>query len=428
MNKPATTFIGTDLHRYNWTIESIQVDAIQLHAGRDGEIICDLEVTSSREPTPGLLSSGRFNLRSITTRDQWQRRLEKRIPDGIDWAEVMEVVCKKSTEHFRSGEPTVDLRTLEPKDGPRDAIVELLDGDGVTTFAGDGGSAKSTFMLAAAVSVASGCNLLDAQPIAQGPAMVFDWEDNSSSYGDLFRAICRGAGLNHQDVPVHYQRMTSSLVESVSQIRRKIADVGAVVSVVDALGAARNGDPESAEVTIRLFNAMRSLGIPVGAIDHLAKNATDKSKPFGSVYTWNMSRRVWGVVKAQDEGQNRLTVSLTNFKSNRARLAPRRGYHIDYEVDHDGRPVTIAFTPCDVRDVPAFASKMGQKDQIIGVLRANVGAMTTEDISAALEAEGTILKDNAIRVVLNRYKDTFAPVPDGRIIRWGLLSKAYAGA
>ena len=41
-----------------------------------------------------------------------------------------------------------------------------------------------------------------------------------------------------------------------------------------------------------------------------------------------------------------------------------------------------------------MVKKLGQKDQLVAVLRANDRAMPVEDIQAALEADGVIMKDN----------------------------------
>jgi hypothetical protein len=210
-------------------------------------------------------------------------------------------------------------------------------------------------------------------------------------------------------------------------MRRKLAATNSGLVIVDSLGAARNGDPESAEATIKLFNAMRSLGVPVVAIDHHAKNATDKSKPFGSVYTWNLSRRVWGVTKAQEEGANRLTIALHNHKANRGRLSRRLGFHVDYEEDEHGRPLVIRFTPCDVRDVPAFANKLGQKDQLMTVLRN--GALTDAEAVNELRALGVDMTTAVVRALVSRYKDTFIRVYDDdkrQAPKIGLLSTAVS--
>jgi hypothetical protein len=277
--------------------------------------------------------------------------------------------------------------------------------------------------MAIAVSVSSGINILDAEPSAQAPVLVVDWETSAETHAETFQAICAGADLDYRDLPIHYLHMSAGLIEAAPMIRKRILEVRAGLAIFDPLGYARNGDPESAELTIRMFNTFRSLRVPTVGTDHVTKNGADKGKAFGSVYTHNASRRTWGIVKTSEEGSNRITVALTNYKANRGRLSRRRGYHIDFENDEAGTPLVIRFTPCDIRDVPAFASKLSQRDQLVAVLRANNRAMTVEDIQAALEADGVDLRDTVIRAQLNRHKDTFTPVPDGRTVRWGLLTK-----
>src|SRR5207302_780505 len=73
--------------------------------------------------------------------------------------------------------------------------------------------------------------------------------------------------------------------------------------VIDSWGAARVGEAESSDLTIRAFHAARSLAVPWMAIDHLPKNAHDKSKPFGSVYTHNLAWLTWRAEAVPRDGE-----------------------------------------------------------------------------------------------------------------------------
>jgi hypothetical protein len=193
------------------------------------------------------------------------------------------------------------------------------------------------------------------------PVMVADWETDVDTDVEIVDAILAGAGIRERP-PIFYRRMVASLPESAAIVRREIAHLGIGAFIGDSLGMARGGEPESADMTLRLFAAARSLGVPVLFTDHVTNREAndDKNgavKPFGSAYTWNSSRLVWTMDKAQTEGEDSsITVALVNRKRNNGRLLPRRGYRIEFEGEDD-RLQAVHFRLADlVRDYPEKAT------------------------------------------------------------------------
>ncbi len=411
---PSVTFLE-DHHRHVYGDEGIEVLLDRFVEDRRSGLMAEITITTSREPKPGLLHHGRLNLISSRSRADIIKALEQRV-DGnfltdVDFCAILEQLCFRSLRRWREGDPTVDLREVQLGEKLGWIIEDIL-GAGATNWFGDGGSGKSTLADAATISVASGVPIIGDVLVDPTPSLNLDWETDEHDHAEKYRAICAGAGITERP-PVYYRRMVASLVESAPTIRKEIAKLGIGFVVVDSLGAARGGDPESAESTIRLFNAARSLGIPWLGIDHVPKNATDKgrSRPFGSTYTHNLARLTWGIEKAQEEGSDELVIALTNHKANRGRLARRRAYRARFENGEDGSINSITFEPTDVRDIPDLAKRLPVKARILNSLRD--GRMTTETVAAAAE-----VGNDEARARLNDLRR------EGKVVRldqdWGL--------
>src|SRR3990172_1401019 len=111
-----------------------------------------------------------------------------------------------------------------------------------------------------------------------------------------------------------------------------------------------------------LLNAARSLGVAWLGIDHVPKNAHDKSKPFGSTYSHNLARVTWGVDRAQEAGEDKVVIALTNHKANNGRLAKRQAYRIHFDITEGDVLAAVRFESCDIRDIPALTEKLPVKE------------------------------------------------------------------
>jgi hypothetical protein len=220
---------------------------------------------------------------------------------------------------------------------------------------------------------------LRGDPVA---AMYLDFEGDAGPFVESLDAILRGAGL-HDRPAIFYRRMSASLIESVPVLRREIADLGIGLVVIDSLGAARNGEPESAELTIRLFNAARSLEVPWLGIDHVTKaNGNSGSRPFGSTYTHNLAGLTWGLDVAQDEGAAAIAIALVNHKRNAGRRLPRRGLRLEFEVGANDELLSIRFRQQDPADNPELASRLPLRQRLLAELRG--GPLAVDDLAGEL--------------------------------------------
>lgn len=418
MNPPTETFL-LDSYAFHWGEEGIEAVLDRLHEEKDG-LKCELSVSTSKQPNPGLLREGRFNLSSPTTRNQWVKALEEREP-GPDWYAVFEVICAKSIRRWRQGEPIVDLADVEvPDELPYILHPLVVEGASTVLFA-DGGSGKSLIALALLVSVATGNEIIPGVvPQRCGPCIYWDWEWDDISHAERLQAICAGAGIDVPKGMIFYQRELTSVIDAIPRMRKRVAETGAIFGALDSLGFARGGDPISADLTTRTFGAIRTLSIPILPIDHVAKDAKDSTHSFGSAYTFNSARMMWRLDTQKEEGKDEFYAALVNTKANR-KLQKPRGLNVRMITDEDERLLSVTFESTDMRQLPGSQRTRPWSDLIEGVIVANGGALMAHgDIANCLRAEGIDVADELIRVTLYSRKKRFVRVGN----KWGLVSNA----
>lgn len=354
--------------------------AVERLAEHRDELTAELTIRSTRQPRPGLLHRARANLMSSQTRRTLATALERREPD-LDWQAMLEQLCFLVVERYRTGEPAVDLRESGEGTGVRWLLEPFIERSGPTVLFAAGGTGKSMLALAMAVSVASGHPIIGKLAGEGGPVLYCDWETDQGTANERMRAISAGAGLPTLP-PVFYRRCVASLMESAPEIRREIARTKAVMVVVDSFGAARGGEPESADVTIKAMNAGRSLGVPWIAVDHVTKAlGNDATQPFGSAFTHNLARVTWSMAKGDDEADH--VIALKMRKSNNGRFRPTMGYRVVYESDEDGMLWSVQYHQVDPGSDPALAKSATTIQRIEGALRA--GGRTRKELSEDLE-------------------------------------------
>lgn len=425
MEKPEFEVTG-DRYRFEWPATEVRIELERLSEHRDGAS-AEITIYSQRRPAPGLVHNARFNLVSTQARQTLARSLLARM-DDIDWAGALEQVCFLALDRWRSGEPAIDLRTVDPAARPRWLLYPYLEYGGPTVLFAPGGTGKSLLALAAAVTLASGQAVFGTPKAAALPVLYLDWETDRYVHAERLNAICRGAGL-HQRPPVFYRRMESSLAEAATGVRREAERLHAGALVLDSLASARGGEPESAEVTLRLFAAIRSLALPLFGVDHVSRAVESnllmegRLNPFGSVFTTNAARNTWSIVRAGEEGSPETTVALMHQKTNNGRYERRHGYTLVFEnvTDADGeeRLHRLTISRCDLA-VTELAAALPLKERILAELRG--GPKETAALATALDKEAQVIQSR-----LNELKRA------GKVVRlpsrgWGLAARGYGAA
>ena len=369
----------------------IRAEVERLAEHRD-ELTGEVTIYSRRQPNPGLLHSARLNLMSTQSRKTLAGELQRREPD-LDWSGLVEQLCFMVRERYRAGQPSIDMREFIPMVGPRWLHEPFVERDGAALIFADGGTGKTMLAMAVSASVSTGQDIVGHLHGDAVPVLYVDYEGEERTFHERLRAICVGAGIARLP-PIFYRRQVASLAEAASELRREVRRVGAGLVIVDSLGAARGGEPESADITIRTFIAARSLGVPWLALDHVTKaKGNDATKPFGSVFSVNLARLVWGMDKAQDEDSESIVVALRNTKRNNGRFLPRIGLRIGFECGTNDELRTVRFTHVDLNGVAGLAEKLPLKERILGELRG--GPSTQTELAQTL---GTKLETVSARV------------------------------
>jgi hypothetical protein len=395
-----------DVYRFEWGT-GIEAELERFSEHRD-DLSAEVTFHSTRQPHPGMLHSARLNLMSTQTRTSLVKTLSLREPD-LDWGGMVEAMCFRAREQYRGGDPSIDMREYQRTVSSRWLVEPFVELGGPTILFADGGTGKSLTALSIAVTAsctASVIGRLHGEPV---PVLFLDYETDADTFDERLAALVRGAGARERP-PIFYRRMTASLPEAAATIRREITKLGVGFVVVDSLGAARAGEPESADMTIRLFNAGRSLGVPWLGVDHVTKaSGNDSTRPFGSTYTHNLARLTWGADKAQEEGENTIVLALRNHKRNNGRFLPRTGFRIDFQNTDIDELLTVQFRSTDLTDVPGLAEKMPLRTRILAALRD--GPVLRATLSESLSNPSTLRS----RLKELRDQGQIIELPDGYV-------------
>lgn len=409
MKDPLSTFTPVR-HVHHFTDLGVEVHISHLHEKSHdlwGEVVVYDLLSGS-----GFLHRKKWNLNANTTLSRVAKDLQTRYPLKHDWEAVFEAAFWRTVDAYRAGAEMQLLDGGEDEPPPGYLIDPYVSDTGVSILFGQGGSGKSIVALGLALALATGQNVL-GKLTDQRPHRVLylDWEAEKRDHKHRLNMITRGHNLPRPVETLWYRREWASLPTIADSIRSIISQFSIEVVVVDSLGGARGGAPESAEETIAVFSAIRSWGVPALAIDHQSKanlaNPKQTAAPFGSVYTQNMARLMWAIQTAKEDGSNTFGSVMTNTKANNDRQHYRHA--IQYTVDRDNE--TTVFERTDLLGLPMDV--LSQSEQLLQALKGSTGA-TVKQL-----ADSTGLTPPSVRSVLNRRTDLFVNIGgSGREGRW----------
>ena len=344
MNQPEATYLGTDIFRYTWKELGIEAVLSNIHHEKDG-LKCKLTVNMTS--VSKLIRQGAFNLSSTRTRTEWQRALSERVKEieSDAWYEVMEQICAMSERRWEEGDPLIKLADVDESDAEPFLLAPFIVQGGPSVIFADGASGKSMFALAAALSIATNIPVLGEgrYPKKRGPVVYLDWEWSAAEHKKRLVALCKGHDIPELPDNLYYRRESAPLVDSAVAIRRLLAEVGAVCVVVDSLGFARGGEPDSADLTLKVFAAINSWGVPALITDHTNKNGGNQQQSgFGSIYSKNSARTMWRLDTVHNEEGSNLMSGLVNTKANGKLYSPQ-AFQINIRTDDDYNLTSIKY-------------------------------------------------------------------------------------
>lgn len=335
---------------FTWPSYGVIVDAERVAC--EGEAIrADLTFWLDRgddKPEPGPRS--RISLLSASSKAALRRELERAWEDAqdlpFDW--MLMCVTHAIVNKVRAGEPVQEIWACEDDILTPSYLLEpILPHNHPTVIFGDYGSLKSLLALAIGyiVQLPHPENGLDLTTLGNSTCSLFlDYEDDSSSFRKRWSGIERGFGIGAA-MPMLYQRMTSTISESLEQLQRVIADKKVGLLIVDSLGPAARGNLNDPEPAIKYHAALRQLGVTSLTLAHNSKDQVTKKRTiFGSIFFTNLARSVWECRAETEPGEDEAIVSLKHVKANLSRLHPPLGFTFRFTDD------SITVSKSDLRD------------------------------------------------------------------------------
>ena len=341
-------------------------------------------------------SKGRLNLTSTTARNSFAKSLAARDSD-IDWDLILEQICVAVLQEWRSGNAVVQLEGNMDAPGLADKwlVSGIIQLNNPTLIYGPGSTGKSWFAQYIACLVDSGISHggFDVEP---STVLYLDWETDQLELGSRVTMIRRGLGLTGT-AHILYKAMNQGLSTDIERIREICLENSVGLLVIDSLGSACMGEPESAEVVLRMFSSLRSLGISSLCIDHTNKQ---NGELFGSVYKFNSARQVFETKKSQIEEQDKIVLGLFHKKANNSRLIKPMGFELVFNEEMQSMSVIRK----DVKDTP-LEDQLGVRQRIGNVLSA-FGKMTVSEIVDELnpKPDGSLFTENHISKELSTGK------------------------
>ena len=346
------------IYQMAWEQLNISAKIDRIKESSDHEVKGEVTIRSTRPTSAGHIRSGRLNLTSPSARGTFARSCASRDSE-VDWDKVMEQLCVAVLNKFRQGsEIEVLTGDADVKVMDKWLIEPLIQTDNPTLIYAHGSTGKSFFAQFVAVLADAGESRCGFNVERGINVLYLDWETNAKELSSRVTQIRNGLGLTGKS-HILYLRMFQGLATSIEMIRSHVVENDVNLVIIDSLGSACMGEPESAAVVLTTFNAIRTLEVSSFIVDHTNKDGG----LFGSVYKHNSSRQVFELKKNQNLDEDKLVLGMFHIKANNSKLMKPLGFELTFGED------SIAVTRQDVRDTP-LESSMRVVDRVQNTLRS----------------------------------------------------------
>jgi hypothetical protein len=398
---PSVDSVG-DIYQLHWSPENILIKID--HLTEDDAITGEFTISLNGSTPPQHVYQGRLNMLSVTGKKSFSEALKKRV--DFDWDTIIEQACFKTIQAYRQGEPVSQIGNLPERNKVRYILYPYVMADSMTTIYGYGGSCKSYIAAFLAVMIQSGVGKIGFNPI-MGNVLILDWEACREDWDERIKAIKLGMGIDSDSLPF-YKRCYRTLAADILEIQKVILENKIKVVIIDSVGMASDVGDSFHSSAIQMLRAARSLSCSILLIDHKSK----QNEMFGSVYKQNEVRSAFEIINNQEEGDDKVYLSIEHTKMNNGPKTKRVGLEIEFVGNEDITDLAT-FKRVDLADIPELSKNLPLKSRIEGELKR--GALSVVSLAEVLEQ-----KEDSIRVILNRHKDMFIKLSDGN---WGLVSK-----
>ena len=367
------------VYTLTWPSVGVIAEIERIRENHDHEVKAEIRLSSQRPTSAGHIRQGRIILTSPTSRKSMAQMCNTR-DNEVDWDQVLEQLSAAVLKTFRAGTPMITLTgNVDIQAQQRWFIEPVIQSYNPTLIYGPGSTGKSWFGQYLAVLADAGVSHggLTVEP---STVLYADWETDANEIDYRITMLRHGLGLTGPS-GIRYMRLEQGLRNIVEDLRRNILAEGVTFLILDSLGSACGGEPESADVVLSMFSALRSLKITTLCIDHPNK----EGHLFGSVYKFNNARQVFECKKSQQQEEDKLIFGMFHRKANNSKLIADMGWELSFSED------AVTMERRDVRDTP-LEEHMRVVDRIESLLRR--GPLTAFDISEDLgKSESHIRKE-----------------------------------
>ena len=389
------------VYQLDWPDQNINIRVDRVHsekAGVYGEVLIR---STAPGINPRIHGPVHFNLISTNARSQLKRHLEEVHPSegNLHWDSILEQMSYLVVEAHRVGAVPIHMADYTAPESLGFRISPILQNKSATLFFGDGDSLKSFLCTYLAVITTLGLpqNGLTPEP---GKVLYCDYEEDEDTFWHRLNLITTGLGVAIPD-GLHWRKMVEPLTAEFTALNQYVMQKEIDLVNVDSAAPATL-EPESAEMVIPFFRALRALNCTTLTIAHMTKAARGQGDyPFGSTMWRNLPRSNFSV-KA-DRNDDDVAISLKHTKANNSRRLKPLGFKFSFQ---DDQLVVTTAQPIDYADLRQDSSL---KDRIMEALRR--GQMNPEDIAKELDESR-----DSVRRTLNRNKNDFQKLGN----EWGI--------
>ncbi|MFC2047187.1 AAA family ATPase [Chloroflexota bacterium] len=376
------------------------------------------EVSVNSPPSTPILSQVTVNVSSDDDRRRLVYDLVKMAPEFRPWDNLIDYAFSKTILHYRQGEPVVSLANVEFQqkiDYLVEPILGLLE---PTIIFAKGGKGKTYLACLISVIAQNGVAFFNLIP-RQTNVLFLDYETTAERIKRRCELIMRGLSQEFQyrdgNQDILYQRGTRPLADDLEGLQQTIETHQIGLLVVDSLGYAIGGDTIKEENVLQFITALRILKVTALLLDHESKDSEGEA-PYGSVYKYNGARALFQLQNYAEPVGNKLTLKLSNRKTNDGPLMPPFGYQMTFHHNKDDSDLVdeISWTESKLSDIPELASDLPLRPRIKELLLSE-GLMGIDDIAEMLGAAKA-----SVKAKLYQYKDKVF-YQEGK--KWGVLQK-----
>ncbi len=333
----------------------------------------------------------RINILSSPTRARLAKAADEKSPEA-PWRDVLDECCRLVVKTLRAGEPSLVLLPQEPTPEEQCLVPGLIYRNEVNLVFADGGSTKSLFALALAMSGILRRRLSQAWNVgALSRVLYLDWESSPVAHAKRLWGLCCSME-RPPDGSILYRRMTRPLTDQLDSIQAECDRMGVDLVICDSLAPASGLEPESGDASIRTLQALRSLNRTSVCLAHMSKSAADgnaEPRVYGSVFNGNLARSTIQI-RPDDPGHaSRRVVTFIHRKVNDGPYMPPSSLVWDFlptgAIQVGPAPVSIEYL--SLKDRIEHALRDGNKT--VGVISEELTAKYGS-VKAALNEMQTV--------------------------------------